>query len=249
VKLPTKNPLAKIGHRRTGGLRCKPNFTKSLLLLLGACLVTGLSVPARAADTATVTFSLEFPNSDPERYSISVSSDGHAKYECSAKVAPESDERQSYESAFEFSPANRERIFALTAQAHYFAGKIDSGNHKLAFTGAKKLVYRDGERSSIADYNYSSLPAVQQLTALFQSVASTLEYGRRLAYYHRYQKLALDEELKRMEGQARSNELSELHAVEPLLQAISSDPSVMNVVRARAQWLIELGKKDASGGR
>ena len=41
--------------------------------------------------------------------------------------------------------------------------------------------------------------AVQQLTQLFQSLSTTLEFGRRLEYFHRYQKLALDEELKRME--------------------------------------------------
>jgi hypothetical protein len=248
VKLPTKTPLAKIGHRRKRGQRYKLIFITALLLV-AVSFVSGLPVPARAADVATVTFSLEFANSDPERYSITVTSDGHARYECSAKVAPESDETQSYESEFEFSPANRDRIFALTAQAHYFEGKIDSGNHKLAFTGAKKLVYKDGEHTFSADYNYSSLPAVQQLTALFQGVASTMEYGRRLAYYHRYQKLALDEELKRMESQARDNELAELQAVEPVLQAISSDTSVINVVRARAQSLVELGKKGAFGGR
>jgi hypothetical protein len=90
---------------------------------------------------------------------------------------------------------------------------------------------------------------VQQLTVLFQNVAATLEYGRRIAYYHRYQKLALDDELKRMEAQARSNELSELQAVQPVLQEIFDDTSVINVVRARAQRLVEMGKAVNSNQR
>jgi hypothetical protein len=197
---------------------------------------------ASAVEPATVSFTLDFPNSDPEHYTISVNSDGHAKYEVRARISQESEDRETYQFEFEVSPVNRARIFDLTAQAKYFAGKIDSGNKKLAFTGAKQLTYHDGKASHAADYNYSTLPSVQELTALFQGVSQTLDYARRLAYYHRYQKLALDAELKSLEAQAKSNNLSELQALAPLLQEISEDASVMNVVRARAQRLIEMGK-------
>jgi hypothetical protein len=78
-------------------------------------------------------------------------------------------------------------------------------------------------------------------------MAGTLEFGRRLAYYHRYQKLALDEELKRMEAQARNNELSEIQGVRPVLQEIAEDASVMNVVRARAKELIQMGSSTGAG--
>ena len=118
-----------------------------------------------------VTFSLDFPHSDPERYSIAVQSDGHARYECSAKISDDSDDRETYQTEFTLSAATRARIFDLAAQAHYFSGKIDSGNRKLAFTGAKKLTYKDDQRESSAAYNFSSLVPVQQLTTLFQSVS------------------------------------------------------------------------------
>jgi hypothetical protein len=203
---------------------------------------------AFAAEPASVTFAQKFPGSDPEDYSIAVTSDGRALYECSAKTAG-SDDRVPYRLEFDLSPANQTRIFDLAAQAHFFAGKIDSGNRKLAFTGAKKLIYRDGARANTADYNYSNVPAVEQLTAIFQNMANTLEFGRRLTDYHRYQKLALDEELKRMESQARDNQLSELQAVHSVLQQIVDDSSVINVVRARAQRLIEMGKSAASPRR
>ena len=219
----------------------------SLILLVG-CLALLWSLPTRAAEPATVTFSLDFPNSDPEHYSIAVQSDGHARYECAGRISEDSEDRGTYETEFSFSDATRARIFDLAAQAHYFSGKIDSGNRKLAFTGAKKLVYKDGQRESAAAYNFSPLPAVQQLTALFQSVSATLEFGRRLAHYHRYQKLALDDELKRMEDQVRRGELIELQAVKPVLQEIHDDSSVINVVRARAQRIMEMGS-GAAGGR
>jgi hypothetical protein len=213
-------------------------------------LTLAMAAPSRAGDAAKVTFSLDFPGSQPERYSIAVDAQGHSRFECSARISADSDERENYQLEFEITPANRTRIFELAAQAHYFSGKVDSGNRKLAFTGAKKLVYRDGERNSSATYNYSNVAAVSQLTALFQRMASTLDYGRRLVYYHRYQKLALDEELKRMESQAKSNDLSELQAVAPALQAIIDDSSVINLVRSRAQRLLEMGKAgDSSASR
>jgi len=194
--------------------------------------------PSTAADPASITFSLDFPNSSPEHYSIAVQSDGHAHYESSGKISAESDVRDDYQTDFTLSDATRARIFELAVQAHYFSGKVDSGNKKLAFTGAKKLVYKDGRRNSSADYNYSQQPAVQQLTTLFQSVAATMEFGRRLTYFHRYQKLALDDELKRMEDQAKRGDLADLQAVSPVLKEIYEDTSVINVVRARAQRIM-----------
>ena len=207
--------------------------------VLGIFLLT--AVAALGADSGTVVFSLDFPNSDPEHYSVTVQSDGHAKYESSAKVSKDSDETENYQSEFTLSDATRARIFELAAQAHYFSGKVDSGNKKLAFTGAKKLVYKDGQHDASAEYNYSSQPSVQQLTALFQSMAATLEFGRRLTFYHRYQKLALADELKRMESEARSGELAELQSVKPILQQIYDDQSVINMVRAHAKMIMEMG--------
>jgi len=202
---------------------------------------------AAAADPATITFSLDFPDSSPEHYSISVDSDVRAHYESSGKITVDSDERDTYQTDFTFSDATRARIFELSAQAHYFSGKIDSGNKKIAFTGAKKLTYKDGQRSSSAAYNYSNQPAVQELTAVFQRVAATLEYARRIVYFHRYQKLALDDELKRMEDQARRGELVELQAVKPVLQDIYDDSSVINVVRARAHRILDIDPASVSG--
>jgi len=100
------------------------------------------------------------------------------------------------------------------------------------------LAYQDGEHKGEAHYNYSPIPAIQELTAIFQNTSTTLEFGRRLAYYHQYQKLALDDELKRMEEMNRSGNMAELQAVAPLLKEIVADTSVINVTRARAQRLL-----------
>jgi len=202
-------------------------------------------VQQSAAPASVITFTLDFPESNPSHYSISVDSAGHATYEGQVKIE-DSPEEQSYKTEFEMSAGNRDRVFDWAKQSHYFSGKIDSGKN-VAFTGDKTLSYRDGQLSNTARYNYSTVVPVQRLTTLFQSAASTLEYGRRLAYYHHYQKLALDEELKRMQEQARDNELSEIQSVAPVLRQIVDDTSVINMVRGRAKELIQMGEIEAAG--
>jgi hypothetical protein len=219
------------------------------VLLLSAFLPVSKSQQATggaASRPAVVTFTLDFPQSSPAHYSIAVDATGHARYECRGKLSEDAEE-QSYSAEFEISAGSREKIFDRAKQAHYFAGNLDSSNRKLAFTGTKILSYQDGQRSSSGQYNYSTLVPVEQLTALFQSMGETLEYGRRLTYYHHYQKLALDDELKHMEAQAKNNELSEIQGVAPVLREIVDDPSVINGVRARAQELIQMASSAAPG--
>ncbi|HUO24510.1 MAG TPA: hypothetical protein VMU61_02515 [Candidatus Aquilonibacter sp.] len=218
------------------------------LLFIAAGALQLHSQQSGSENAATVSFALDFPASQPSHYSISIRQDGHGTYESSAKPSADSTD-QLYESAFQISTATCDRIFAWARQTHYFAGNLDSGNHKLAFTGKKTLSYEDGAKKYSASFNYSSVSPVQQLTALFQGMGATLEYGRTLSYSHRYQKLALDEELQRMETQARNHELTEIEALNPVLQEIFDDPSVMNVVRARAQRLLEMGKAEATARR
>jgi hypothetical protein len=204
------------------------------LWLLALCLPVSLW----AQESSAVTFTLDFPGSEPSHYVISISSDGHSTYDSDGKLSPESD-ADPFHLDFSVSPETSKTVFDLARRAHYFQGQVDSNKRGLASTGSKTLTYKDAQRSTSATYNYSPIAAVQQVTQIFQNLSTTLEYGRRLQYFHRYQKLALDEELKRMEEAANGNSLQELPAVVPILQQIASDSTVINPVRARAQRMAE----------
>lgn len=202
------------------------------MVLLGWCAAAWAQSAA-----PTVSFSLSFPGSVPERYSVAIPLSGDATYWSDGKLT-ETAEADDFKLTFAVTPATRARIFDLAKKARYFAVEVDSKKKDLAFTGTKVLIYNDGQKENRASYNYSSLAAVQELTELFEDMSSTLEFGRRLEYYHRYQKLALDEELKRMEQMANDNQLHELSAVAPVLHEIAEDSTVINPVRARAQRML-----------
>jgi hypothetical protein len=205
------------------------------LLVLSFLLADSQTAPA----PAVVTFTLDFPTSQPEHYSIRVQSDGSGRYQSSGRLSADSDETDSFDLGFIVAAETRRRIFELAAKAGYFQKDLDSHHKGIAFTGKKTLSYQDARRRGESTFNYSSNSAAYELTTLMQSLSATLEFGHRLQYDHRYQKLALDEELKRMEEMARSNELVEVAAIQPILDQIIADPSVINVTRARAQRLLE----------
>ena len=209
------------------------------LPVFSAFLLSSILAYSQTHAPAAVTFALDFPDSQPEHYSIRVPSDGSAHYQSTGRLSADSDETDSFDLDFAVGVETRQKIFELAAKAGYFQKDVDSHHKGLAFTGKKTLSYKDAQRSGESTYNYSQNPAVQELTDLMQSLSATLEFGHRLQYDHHYQKLALDEELKRMEEMARNNQLTEVAAIQPILDHIIADQSVINVTRARAQRLLE----------
>lgn len=207
-------------------------FLAALLVLVPA-IVSGQSEPA------TVTFTLDFPGSMPSHYSIRVDRSGASHYESSGRTSADSEQQDDFSYDFTTSEATRNKIFDLAAKAGYFQHDVDSQRKNMAFTGKKTLSYKDPKRSGESSYNYSLKMPVQELTNLFQSLSATLEFGHRLEYDRRYQKLALAEELKRMESSAGTSPLLEVQAIAPILKQIVADSGVINVSRARAQRLLD----------
>jgi hypothetical protein len=204
-----------------------------------AFLIPLMSLTALAADVPTVGFRCDFPGSDPAHYAISVSSDGHGNYSSNGKLSRDSEPDQSFSLEFTLPQPAVGRIFDLAQKAHYFEGNIDSKRKNIASTGEKTLTYVDARKNTSATYNYSPVPAVQELTTLFQNLSNVLESGRRLAYDLRYQKLALAEELEHTQEIAAQSAPGDIAVIAPVLEKIVNDSSVLNGARARAQRLLE----------
>jgi hypothetical protein len=196
---------------------------------------------AQAAPLPTVSFSLDFPGSDPEHYSIALASDGHGSYQSNGKLAIQREAGAEDEFDFALSPETTRQIFDLAKRAHYFEKQVDARKN-VASTGVKTLTYQDGEKQTRTTYNYSTIAAVQSLTRLFQDLSTTLEFGRRLQYNYRHQKLALNEQLTKMEEAINDNRLGDISPILPILDKIAKDPSVINVARARAMRIAAKSK-------
>jgi hypothetical protein len=219
--------------------RGRTGWREAMFLILVCVMVCALVSAKGETALPTLSFTFDFPGSEPDHYIISIADDGTATYDSNTKISSESDAEDSFHSDFTISQASRTRIFDLAKRSHYFEGDIDTKNKKLASTGKKTLAYKDSQHSTRASYNYSPVASVQELTIFFQGLSSTLEFGHRLGYDLHYQKLALDDELKKMEEMSHNGGLQEIAVVAPVLQKIVDDPAVINVVRARAQRLLQ----------
>ena len=220
------------------------NRTTSSRLTYIVTVVLFLTSFALSQQAASITYTQDFPGSDPSHYAVSISSDGHAHYEgngrliTASKYSTDDSVPDTEQLDFTASKSTIDKIFDLAKRANYFQGEVENKKRNLAFTGKKTLTYTDGTRKTSATYNFPSVMEVQELTHIFQNLSSTLEYGRRLEYCHRHQKLALDQESKQMESTAQSGGLEGISSIAPIMQKIIDDRSVINVVRARLQRLL-----------
>ncbi len=100
-------------------------------------------------------------------------------------------------------------------------------------------MYKSAQVQGSSTYNYSQNPDVQQLTQLFLGLATTLDYGRKLAWNYRFDKLGMNQTLRELEDLQASHQVEELAAIEPILRKIADDSSLMHISRQSAQHLLK----------
>lgn len=219
-----------------------------LLALLAASALLHAQAPQlepnqpRRPAVPTVTFTFDWPSLEPHRYIIAVDSSGNTAYQSwtADSAAGPSSADDPYLLKVTVSPTARDRIFALARQLKYFNGDFEYRKHRVADTGDKTLAYADPDKQYGTRYNWSENPDIDELTALFQGMSTTLESGRRLERLHRFERLGLDEELKNLERVAVEHRASELQLIAPILVQLAQDPAVLNIARQRARHILQI---------
>lgn len=186
-------------------------------------------------DAPIISFTLDFPQGTPPFYNIAIDSTGRAEYKSTPKPKNEGD---PYELKFVASLPTRTRLFELARELNFFRGNFNYTRSKIAFTGTKTLMFRNGQEEHQTSYNWSDNPRIQEITTLFQNMEQTIELGRQLEDKYRFDKLGVDAVLKALEQDAKENRLAEIQAIEPILTKVLRDPGVMNISRRRAEFLL-----------
>lgn len=214
------------------------------ILLVTACLLlASISGPAQQASgppqAPTVVFKLVWDKGLPwSEYAFTVSENGATHFKGTGNPA-ESGENDGFEQDFTMSEANRQQIFQLAKAADYFQGQFETKTKNVAKTGAKTLEFHSPSLNTSTTYNYSPNPSIQQLTKLFQSIATTIDYGRKLSYQYRFDKLGMDSRLKELVDLHASGMADEMHVIEPILSKIADDDSILHVARLEAKQLLK----------
>ncbi len=182
-----------------------------------------------------ISFTLDFPQANPPFYNIAIDSSGRAEFKSTPMPK---NEGEPYEVKFLASEPTRTRIFEIARQLNYFQGNYDYTKSKVAFTGTKTLVFKNGDEEHQTTYNWSENPQLQELTKLFQDIAETMNLGRQLEDKYRFDKLGVDAILKLIAQDAHDNRLAELQVLQPILSRIAKDPGMMNISRRLAESLL-----------
>jgi hypothetical protein len=213
-----------------------------LLCLPALCAVAQPpSVPAAHAvpAQASVRFRFDWSQGFPwQSYSITVQIDGKARFD-GVPHADDSSDSSPYQQDFTMSEANRRKIFELAQKLNYFQGNFDSHLKHVAQTGEKTLQYESSRQQGSTTYDFSQNPEVQELSCLFTGIAMTIDYGRKLAFQYRYDRLGIDERLKELEGLEASHGVEELGIIAPMLSKIADDPDMMHISQQSARRLLK----------
>ncbi len=192
------------------------------------------------SDQPAITFNFDWSQGIPwQTYTITVQADGTTHFQGTPTPDPAAGgDSELFKQTFTMSEANRTKIFGLAKKLNFFQGDFDSHLKRIAQTGNKTLAYQSTTVHGSSSYNWSQSADVQELTRLFTSIANTIDYGRKLAFGYRYDKLGLDAQLKDLDGLRAKHYAEELNAIEPILRKIADDPNMMNISRQVAQQLL-----------
>jgi hypothetical protein len=211
------------------------------LLTLPAALVLWGQQNARQHPTLpTITFDRVWESYKPQNVNITVQATGPAKYISRNPFTPPDQAGPDPDYLFEFtlSARNQEKLFRDAREANYFNGDFSYKKHAVATTGKKTLTYADPNRYFETTFDYSENRAIQEITNIFAGISNTIEHGRKLVFLRRFDKLGLEDELKAMEEAAESHNLAELQIIQPTLESIAADGTVLNIARQRAKRLL-----------
>ena len=211
------------------------------ILFSAAAFAQQVTTPAPSAtpNQPSVWFNFQWNEGLPwQSYSIQVQADGKTHFNGTPNPSPDGDTDPVQED-FTMSEANRQKIFDAARKLNYFQRDCDSHLKHIAQTGAKTLIYKSAQIQGSCAYNYSQNPDVQQLTQLFLGLATTLDYGHKLAWQYRFDKLGIDQRLRELESLQADHQVEELNAIEPILRKIANDPSLMHISRQSAQHLLK----------
>jgi hypothetical protein len=128
---------------------------------------------------------------------------------------------------------------AILASPAVKAGSCETHSKHLAQTGRKTLVFSVAGSSANCEFNYSDDEKVNAAVSVFQAIAETIDYGRKLEHTHRFDRLGLDAQIDFLISEAKEGHAIELQNIAPVLNSIVNDERVIDRARRKAARLLQ----------
>ncbi|MGO8794337.1 MAG: hypothetical protein ACLQLC_05905 [Candidatus Sulfotelmatobacter sp.] len=190
---------------------------------------------------ATLVFTHAMGDANASFHSVAIDSTGSVTYESTPRSLGHTGVPYTIE--FTASADVRESVFHIIEQLNFLRTPPKDVRHPNALEGNDTLAFREGSTENQATYNTLRNPLLQQITLLFESISTTLEFGRRLTNLHQQHSSELGQALNHMQDLAASGQLKELFVVAPALQVIASDSSEDAALRTKAENILKIAQR------
>jgi hypothetical protein len=211
------------------------------LVLMLALPSVAQQTPANPAPTPAqgmIRYSFEWNQGIPwQQYTVEVGANGKSHFQGTPHPG-ETNDSDPVEQDFTMSEANRQKLFELAQKLNYFHGDFDSHLKHIAQTGKKTLEFQSAENNGSTSFNWSQNADIEWLARFFGGIATTIDYGRKLEFQYRFDKLGMDQRLRELEDLQANNGVEELEIIVPILRKIAGDPNLMNISRETARKLL-----------
>ena len=140
---------------------------------------------------------------------------------------------------FQVSDRTRRTAFNVTRQLDFFRERVDESVTSAQNASVRTLGYHDSQFHNQITFSISSNTEIQELASIFEEISETLEFGRRLAYFHKNDNSALNAELDRLQTRSADRRtLREFSAIVPILRSIVSDNRLETAPRHKAEAIL-----------
>ena len=212
------------------------SFATRLLLLLMASRCGALASPAQSqptASSATLTYTKELKDSVPEYLAITVHPDGTGTYD-----GRKLDEAPSPR-LLKLSPSTTQKLFALASELGDFAS-VDLESHKrVANLGLKTFTFEGEGQKNRCEFNYTLNRRAQELTDLFEGIATVERHLVSLEYGMKYDHLSLPKELLQIQIDLENRAMADPQLLVDVLEQIVNNPRYLHVAQVRAQGILQ----------
>ena len=184
----------------------------------------------------TVIFTSVLWAADPSYYSIAIDSTGTATYQS----APDSIGKTGVPYTLEFQVSDRTRrvTFNVARQLDYFGDKAQQVVSSPQAGSVRTLAYHDSTIRHQITYSSSSDSEIDELTSVFEEISVTLEFGRRISYFHQHDSGRLRGELERLQASTERRSAREFQAIAAVLRSIAADDRLETGLRQKAEALL-----------
>jgi hypothetical protein len=204
-----------------------------LLLAAGPAQAAEQALPAASQGSPIISYTRVLKGSVPEYLSITVHADGTGTYE-GRELKDPPDPRQ-----LKLSAATTRQLFDLAHQLNNFRS-IDLESHKrVANLGEKTLTYEEGNEKNRCQFNYTLNRQAQELTDLFERIASVERHVEALQYSMKYDHLGLPRELLQIQIDLNNKALADPQLMVSTLEEIAHNPHFLHLAQARAQDILQ----------